>query len=168
MSRQVDSDRFLDFITRCMVKAWIALETPTTIQWTPLRKPLNDCTVALISTGGIALKTDRAFDQQGERDNPWWGDPSYRLLPRTTTAQEIGIYHQHIDPRFGLEDLNCMLPLQRLLELEAAGVIGASAPHHYSFMGYILQPQVLLTESTPAMIRHLQEEQVDIVVLAPV
>jgi D-proline reductase (dithiol) PrdB len=168
MNKQVDSYRYLDFITRQMVKAWIGLEKPTAIPWTPLTKPLADCTVALISTAGIALKTDQPFNQQGERDNPWWGDPSYRLLPRTTTAQDVGIYHQHIDPRFGLQDLNCMLPLQRLLELESAGEIGASAPHHYSFMGYILQPEVLLIESVPAMIRQMRDERVDVVLLAPV
>ena len=168
MDKQVDSYRFLDFITRRMVKAWIGLESPKEIPWTPLVKPLAECTVAMVSTGGVALKTDRPFDQQGERNNPWWGDPSYRVLPRATTAQDVRIYHQHIDPRFGLQDLNCMLPLQRLIELEDAGEIGAAAPHHYSFMGYILQPHVLLKESTPAMIRHLQEEQVDVVLLVPV
>jgi hypothetical protein len=61
MNKQVDSYRYLDFITRQMVKAWIGLEKPTAIPWTPLTKPLADCTVALISTAGIALKTARAI-----------------------------------------------------------------------------------------------------------
>jgi hypothetical protein len=52
------------------------------IPWTPLSKPLADSTVALLSSVGLALKTDRPFDQEGERRNPWWGDPSYRILPR--------------------------------------------------------------------------------------
>jgi hypothetical protein len=44
-------------------------------------KKLNDCTVPLLSSAGIVLKADRPFDQEGERLNPWWGDPSCRILP---------------------------------------------------------------------------------------
>ena len=168
MDKQVDSYRYLSGITKRMIKSWIKMEQPRPIPWTPLRKELSDCTIAMISTGGIALKTDRPFDQEGERQNPWWGDPSYRILPNTATEQDVRLYHLHIDPRYGEQDLNCMFPLQRLKELEAAGEIGRAAARHYSFMGYILQPDTLLRETTPAMIRNLQEDQVDVVVLVPV
>ena len=167
MNKQVDSFRFLDYLTKQVVKAWIDRAVPQAIPWMPLSKPLADCTVALISSGGIALKTDRPFDQEGERQNPWWGDPSYRVLPRMATAHDVGVYHLHIDPSFALQDLNCLLPLQRLLELEEAKVIGRSALHHYSFMGYILEPKTLLDESVPAIVRHLRDDQVDVVVLVP-
>jgi len=168
MDKQVDSYRYLSGITKRMIKSWIKMEQPRPIPWTPLRKKLSDCTVAIISTGGIALKTDRPFDQEGERQNPWWGDPSYRILPNTATEQDVRLYHLHIDPRYGEQDLNCMFPLQRLKELEAAGEIGRSAARHYSFMGYILRPEKLLQETTPQIVRNLQEDQVDVVVLVPV
>ena len=45
--------------------------------------------------------------------------------------------------------------------------MGRSAPSHYSFMGYILKPRVLLEESTPAMIRQMKAEEVDLVILVP-
>ena len=163
----VDSYKYLDFITRKMVKAWVGMERPRPIPWTPLAKPLADSTVALISSGGLALKTDRPFDQAGERQNPWWGDPSYRILPRTATEQEVEVYHLHINPGFARQDLNCLLPLQRLQALADSGEVGGSAPHHYSIMGYILQPETLLAETTPQIIRHLRDERVDIVVLVP-
>ena len=168
MDKQVDSYRYLSGITKRMIKSWIKMEQPRPIPWTPLRKQLSESTVAMISTGGIALKTDRPFDQEGERQNPWWGDPSYRILPNTATEQDVRLYHLHIDPRYGEQDLNCMFPLQRLKELEAAGEIGRSAARHYSFMGYILRPEKLLQETTPQIIRNLQEDQVDAVVLVPV
>lgn len=167
MSKTVDSYRFARGITRRIVKSWIKMETPREIPWTPLSKPLPDCTVALISSGGIALKIDRPFDQEGERQNPWWGDPSYRILPRTATAQDIRLYHLHVDPRFAEQDLDCLIPIQRLNELEEAGEIGQAARRHYSFMGYCLQPDVLLEETTPAIVAHLQEDAVDVVVLVP-
>lgn len=167
MTKTVDSYHFLDRINEKLVKTWIARETPRDIPWTPLSKPLAESTVALISSGGIALKSDRPFDQQGERNNPWWGDPSYRVLPRTATEQDIEIYHLHVNPRFAKQDLNCLFPLGRLLDLEAAGEIGRSATQHYSFMGYILRPETLLEESVPAMIRHLQSDRADVVILVP-
>jgi D-proline reductase (dithiol) PrdB len=166
-SKQVDSYRFLDRMTRKLVQTWIGLETPREIPWTPLAKPLKDSTVALISSAGLALKSDRPFDQEGEKRNPWWGDPSYRVLPRTATEQDVKLYHLHIHPRLAEQDLNTVLPLQRLLELEHGGEIGRSAKHHYSFMGYILQPQVLLEQSVPAMIQHMRRDGVDVAMLVP-
>ena len=164
---RVDSYRFLDRLTRTLVQSWIGLEAPRQIPWTPLARPLEECTVALVSTAGLALKTDRPFDQEGERQNPWWGDPSYRLLPRTATGEDVSLYHLHIHPRLAEQDLNTILPLQRLLELEDRGEIGRSAANHYSTMGYILEPRVLLAESVPAMIRHMQRDRVDLVLLVP-
>lgn len=167
ISKQVDSYRFLDRMTKKLVQSWIELATPQEIPWTPLSKPLAESTIALISSAGIALKTDRPFDQEGERRNPWWGDPSFRILPRTLTVGDVKLYHLHIHPCIAEQDLNTFFPLQLLLELEKAGEIGRSAASHYSYMGYILQPKVLLEESTPAMIKHMKAEGVDIVILVP-
>ena len=99
MIETVDSYRYLNGLTKRLVKSWIKLEEPREIPWTPLSKPLSGCTVAMISTGGLALKTDRPFDQEGERQNPWWGDPSYRCIPRTATEEDVSLYHLHVDPR---------------------------------------------------------------------
>jgi D-proline reductase (dithiol) PrdB len=167
MTKEVDSYRFLNRLTAKIVQSWIELESPRDIPWTPLSEPLSECTVALISSGGIALKSDEPFDQEGERQNPWWGDPSYRILPRTATVEDIKVYHLHVNPTFAQQDLNCLLPLQRLQALAEEGEIGRSAPRHYSFMGYILQPQTLLEESVPAIIGHLQQDNVDVVLLVP-
>jgi D-proline reductase (dithiol) PrdB len=164
---KVDSYRFITGLTGRMVKNWIKMETPRPIPWTPLSKPLAECTVALISSGAIALKTDAPFDQDGERENPWWGDPSYRIIPQKANSKDINVYHLHVNPRFAEQDLNCLFPLERLLELAESGEIGRSAPSHYSYMGYILEPQTLLEESVPAIIRQLKEDQVEVVVLVP-
>jgi len=48
---------------------------PRPIPWTPLRRALEQCTIALLSTAGVALRGDKPFDQERERKNPWWGDP---------------------------------------------------------------------------------------------
>jgi D-proline reductase (dithiol) PrdB len=143
------------------------MEKPRPIPWSPLCKPLRQSKVALISSAGIALKTDRPFDQEGERQNPWWGDPSYRVIPAAATEADVRLYHMHIDPRPAQQDLNCLFPLARLKELENLGEIGASAGQHFSMMGYILQPETLLRETVPAMIHDLRAERADVVVLVP-
>jgi D-proline reductase (dithiol) PrdB len=167
-TQQVDSYRFLKGISRRMIKSWISLEQPRKIPWTPLVKPLEECTVALISSAALALATDKPFDQEIERLNPWFSDPSFRVIPRDTTAEDIRVYHLHINPDFIHQDINCALPVKRLVELEAAGDIGRTAPSHYSFIGYTCQPERLLDESVPAIIGKLREEDVDVVVLVPI
>lgn len=165
MWKVVDSYRFIGGITKRMVKAWIQLESPREIPWTSLSKRLSDCTVALISTGGIALKTDRPFDQEGERKNPWRGDSSYRIIPQTARTEDIRVYHQHIDPSLAEQDLNCLLPIERLGELVEMQKIGRAAPSLYSIMGYILEPEELMKKTVPAIIEHFQADEVDVVVL---
>lgn len=167
MQKTVDSFRFISGITRRMIKNWISQETPRPIPWTPLRRPLPECTVTLLSSAGIALKTDQPFDQEGERQNPWWGDPSYRVLPKTATEEDVRLYHLHIDPSYAEQDLNCLFPLQHLQTLEDTGRIGRMGPRHYSIMGYILNPEQLLQETVPALIRDLEQDLADVVILVP-
>ena len=164
----IDSYRYVDFATRQIMKAWAARQEPGEIPFTPLRKPLRECTVALVSTAGIARNDDRPFDQEGERRDPWWGDPSFRRILLETTERDIRVYHLHIDPRFGEEDLDVLLPMRRLAELAEEGVVGRPAPTHYSFMGYILETTELEQKTAPAIAASLHDEHVDAVVLVPV
>jgi D-proline reductase (dithiol) PrdB len=168
MSKTVDSYRFVTGITKRMVKTWAGMEKPRAIPFTPLTKKLSDCTVATLVTAGMALKSDRPFNQDGERKNPWWGDPSYRVIPAAATEQDVSFYHMHINPCHALQDLGCMLPLRQLQALERAGEIGRAAPRHYSIMGYLLQPEQMLRESIPAIIDSLRQDQVDVVLMVPV
>jgi D-proline reductase (dithiol) PrdB len=163
----IDSYRFLDFATRQVMKAWAAREKPGKIPFTPLTKPMGECTVALLSTAGIARNDDRPFDQEHERRDPWWGDPGFRVIPPGTTERDVRIYHLHIDPRFGEADLDVVLPMRRLAELAQERVVGRPAPAHYSIMGYILEPTVLVNETAPAIAEPMRRDGVDAAALVP-
>jgi D-proline reductase (dithiol) PrdB len=163
----IDSYRFLDFATRQVMKAWAARHEPGVIPFTPLSKPLRECTVALVSTAGIARNDDRPFDQERERQDPWWGDPSFRVIPLGTTESDVRLYHMHIDPRFGQADLDVVLPMRRLAELAGEHIVGRPAPRHYSPMGYILDPTVLVGETAPAIADLMRADAVDAVALVP-
>jgi hypothetical protein len=167
MLEQVDSYRFLDFYTKQMVKKWIKLDTPGEIPWTPLAKPVSQCTVALVSTGALAMNEDVPFDQEMEINNPWISDPTHRVIPASARTGDVTLYHLHVAPQFVEEDLNVLLPLERLEELAQAGEIGRLAPSHYSYVGYVLDPTELIKVTTPKIIRNLRDEAVDVVLLVP-
>ena len=164
----IDSYRFLNFASRQVMKAWAARQEAGEIPFTPLRKPLSECTVALLSTAGIALRDDRPFDQEGERRNPWWGDPSYRTIPLGSTEKDVRLYHLHIDPRFGEADLDVVFPMRRLQELADEGMVNRAAPTHYSTMGYILEPEELVSTTAPAIAERMLSECVDVAALVPI
>lgn len=170
MSAEVDSYRFTGRATARIARSWIEREQDPQrpIPWAPLQKPLSDCTVALISSAGVSMLTDPPFDQEGERQNPWWGDPSYRVIPRSATENDVRVCHMHVNTAFAEQDLNSVLPLQRLQALVEEGIVGRSADEHYSFMGYILDAQELLEKSVPEVIAGLQAQDVNAVILVPV
>jgi D-proline reductase (dithiol) PrdB len=163
----IDSYRFLDFASRQVMKAWAARERHGVVPFTPLAKPLADSTVALVSTAGIARNDDRPFDQEGERRNPWWGDPSFREIPFGTTEADVQLYHLHIDPRFGEADLDVVLPMRRLAELAGQGLVARPASRHYSLMGYILDADVLIGQTAPAIAERMRADAVDAAALVP-
>lgn len=73
----------------------------------------------------------------------------------------------HIDPGLAEQNLNCLLPIERLDALLEMGKVGRAAPSHFSLMGYIRDPRELLEKSIPAIIEQLRADAVDIAVLIP-
>lgn len=165
----IDSYRFLDFASRQIIKAWVQREGQQTrpIPWAPMPKPLAECTIALVTTAGVARLDDVPFDEEGERRNPWWGDPTFRSIPMGTTEKDVDLHHLHIDRRFGREDLDVVLPMRRLAELAGEGVIGRPAGRHYSIMGYQLRREPLETETAPAIAKLMKAQGVDAAALVP-
>ena len=127
------------------------------IPWTRLRRPIAQATVAVIATGGVHLCRDEQFDLKKE--------PSFRAIPRTASSAELCITHGAYDSRDASRDLNLVFPLERLLELEAAGVIGHVADVHYGF-GYVQDPRDLLALGRQVG-KLLAQAGVDLVVLVP-
>jgi D-proline reductase (dithiol) PrdB len=140
-----------------------------TIPWAPLRVPLARARVALVSTAGLSMKGDQPFDMDFERAHPTRGDSSFRRLRADATADSIEANHLHIDTSYIRRDLNVALPLDRLRELVAEGVVGAMAETHYSIMGYQgSDTGPLERETAPAIAAAMKSEEVDLAILAPV
>jgi len=107
------------------------------IPWTPLARPLSECTFGLVTSGGLYHEgVEPPFDVVRERQEPTWGDPTYRTLPSDISQAEVGASHLHVATRAVVSDINVLLPVHRFRELAAEGRIGGLAKHAYSFMGY--------------------------------
>ena len=132
--------------------------------WTPLRKDLKDCRVALVTTGGVHLKIQPPFDMK-DLD----GDPTFREFPSDVDAKELAITHDYYDHRDADEDINVILPLDRLAELAAEGLIDSVSTSAFSFMGHIIGEHVetLMNETAPKVASKLKTDGVDIVLLTP-
>jgi len=163
----VDSYKFLDMASRKVMQAWAAREPTRPLVFARLEKPLAQARIALISSAGIARHDQPPFDQDGERRNPFWGDPSHRVLPRGTTEKDVRLWHMHVETQYGEADLDCVLPLRRLEEAQQAGRIGSVAPSHYSFMGYQLDATPFLTKTVPRIVEQMKQEAVDAALLVP-
>lgn len=134
------------------------------IPWTEPRKPLKEAVVALVTTGGVHLKTRQPFNMADPN-----GDPSFREIPADTPGDLLTITHDYYDHRDAERDLNLVLPLQRFGEMVEAGAIKALHPIVYSFMGHIDGPHLktLQEETAPAVARKLADAKVDYALLVP-
>ncbi len=146
----------------------MAVQRRDPVPWTPLELPLSHARFALVTTAGIYVKgREPGFDQEGERKNPMWGDPSYRRLPRDVRPDQVGASHLHLNNRDILADLNIVLPVQRFTELESQGVIGSLAPTSYSFMGYQMDPREWRERYAPEVAQAMLNEDVNAVLVTP-
>jgi D-proline reductase (dithiol) PrdB len=150
----------------------LPLQKADPLPWTPLAKPIEECRFSLVTSAGLYVKgKEPPFDLDRERQNPFWGDPTYRTVPRDVKQGEIGVAHLHINPADLEVDINIALPVHRFLELEAAGEIGSLAPTHYSFMGFQGFPgnsSEWENRYGPEVAARMREEGVDAAFLTPV
>lgn len=137
--------------------------------WTPLDVPIQQATVALMTSAGIYLTaTQEPFDVEREKREPTWGDPTYRVIPRATQQSEIDATHLHINTRDILQDYNVALPIRAFEALEQEGAIGGLAGDHYSFMGFQEQGARAWQERYGLeVVDRLKQASVDALVLAP-
>ena len=152
--------------------AWIGKGIPADeftddIPWCPIEKPLSDIRFSLVTSAGINMKSDPPFDMEREKKEPLWGDPGVREIPKTATESDIDVNHLHINTDYIRQDMNVMLPITRFQEFEKEGIIGSLSPTCFSYYGFQLDPNDLLTDTMPGVVAKMKEEQVEAVLLTP-
>ena len=129
------------------------------VPWATLSKPLSECKVALVTTGGVYMEGQKPYTERGEA--------TYRQIPGDARTEDFRIWHPGYDYGPATQDINCIFPIDRFRELEREGIIGSLADTHYSFMGLIPEPtEELIPETAPEAARLLKKDGVDAVFLA--
>jgi len=133
------------------------LEEPT---WTPSGITLSQSKVAILTTAGFFVKGQAPFKESSLR-----GDFGYRVLHKDLPISRLSVGKRFIDRSLVLLDPNILFPIDRLKELREEGIIGEVATYHYSFSGYCMDKNYLISGSARSVARRLRYEAVDKVVV---
>ena len=150
-------------LSRRLIEAYHPWESED-IPWTPVRKPLAESTLALVTTSGVHHRNQEPFDMHDKE-----GDPSYRVIDLGRPLSSLMITHDYYDHSDADKDVNIVFPVERLQELAGERVIGRLAPRAYSFMGHIDGRHITtLVEGTgPEVAERIVADGADAVLLTP-
>ncbi len=128
--------------------------------WQPLQKPLAECKVGLIASGGIYVTGQVAFHFKD--------DSSFRVIPTDVNTSDLRTAHFAYDQTDARRDPNVVFPIDTLRRLVREGVIGSLTDHAYTFMGGIYSSRRVQEVLAPQLTERLRAEQADIALLVPV
>lgn len=135
---------------------WVENDGPT--PFTPLTKPIAECKVALISSGGVMYRDQPRFHHE---------DASYRRIPKSAARADLSIWHFGYPTADAQRDPNCVFPLERTRELEASRVIRELVDPAFSFMGGIYSARKVREELAPQIADELKRAHADALFLVP-
>jgi D-proline reductase (dithiol) PrdB len=170
MSLKAEKDRLLATLftkSPALVDLW-ARSAPilenTAVPWAKYEGNPFEGPVALVTTAGVHLKTQKPFDMEDPE-----GDCTFRDIPSSSSPDELQITHNYYDHRDADEDVNVVFPLERLNELCREGLVRQVAPRHFSFMGHIRGRQLarLVEETAPAVAAELKRDGIRAAYLTP-
>jgi D-proline reductase (dithiol) PrdB len=135
------------------------------VPWSPLKKPLSECRVALVSSAGLVGPDQARFDKAMRG-----GDPSFREISGDVEVSTLIDTHrsESFDHRGVEQDRNVAFPLDRLRELVESGRIGSVNHRHLSLMGSITAPGRFIKQHAPQAAEKLVADGVDVALLVPV
>jgi D-proline reductase (dithiol) PrdB len=126
--------------------------------WAPLKKPIAQCKVALMTSGGMLYRDQPRFHRE---------DATYRAIPKSAAQSDLGVWHFGYRTADAEADHNCVFPLARMRELEADGTIGELSDPAYSFMGGVYSGRKVRDELAPRIADELKKARIDVFYLVP-
>ena len=136
------------------------IEAPT-FETTAFTKPppLSEATVALVTTASLHHADQEDFSPT---------DIGYRILDGSRRDYQTGHWSPNFDAVGFAYDMNTVLPLDRLDELAAKGVIGRVADQHLSYSGNQFDLTGVRMDSGPAGAKWMKDQGVDVVLFTPI
>jgi D-proline reductase (dithiol) PrdB len=129
---------------------------------TPLEKPLAECRVSMLTSGGVSHCSMPTWDAYARND--------FRLdtVDPEAAGVDFSVSDSYYDTSDAQRDVNTVFPIDRLRELEADGTIGSVAPRLWSgFMGRIYKRTHTTEVAAPALVNELKADDVDLFLLVP-
>lgn len=129
---------------------------------TPLTKPLAECRVSMLTSGGVAHCSMPTWDAYARND--------FRLdeVAPDAPAADFTVNDSYYDTTDAGIDINCVFPIDRIRELESDRVIGSVSPRLWSgFMGRIYKRTHVRDVAAPALFDELVSDEVDLFLLVP-
>lgn len=130
--------------------------------FTPLQRALPMLNLALISSAGAYIDGTEPFDLEA-RD----GDLSFREIPVEVEAEDLLYAAKGYDVAAVKEDRNAQIPIERLQEYEANGVIGRLNNVWWSLSSYIPNAALVASELAPRIAERLAASEVQAAILIP-
>lgn len=128
----------------------------------PLRRALPLLNVALISSAGAYLDGTEAFNT-----NTPGGDVTFREIPTLVEAEDLQFAARGYDPAAVRSDINAQIPLARLSEFSANGILGGLVPVFWSFCGFIPEADRLAEETLPRLVERVRRYETQAALLIP-
>lgn len=138
--------------------AWV--HDDTTPSFTPLAKPISECRLGLVASGGVYAHGQTAFTFKD--------DTTYRAIPTDVDSGELRATHFAYDLTDARRDINCVFPIDTLRGLVADGTVGSLAPNFYTCMGGIYSARRVREELAPAIVERCLNDRIDGLLLVPV
>lgn len=174
-----DVHRLIDHVTAgqsagyANASSWTYDEGP----FTQLEKPLNQCRIGLLTSTGhfVDGQDPRPFgvenmsqEEAAARINEFLREaPTLSEISLDTSPDKLRVRHGGYDIRGVQADRNVALPLDRMRELEAEGVVGTAVSPAYSFVGAAAQTRVI-KQTAPQWAKFFQAKNIEGMVLVPV
>ena len=120
-------------------------------------KASKDRRVSVVSTAAVSNRGEKPFS---------WLARDYRTIKKTDRDLVMTHVAAEYDRTAWQQDLNTIMPLDRLEEMASEGEIGSVAENHYAFMG-AADPRDM-EKYALEVARKMKQEAVDTVFLVPV
>jgi Glycine/sarcosine/betaine reductase selenoprotein B (GRDB) len=135
------------------------------VPFTPLKKPLAESRVTIVTTSDIAVRSDSGRREQFDKDTLVG---SVYSIPFNIPVERLYSRNEHYD-RYAttLDDVDAYCPVTRLREFLAEGRIGGLAPNFHGVYTTYSQ-SATLKRFAPEVLRRCVAEGVDVALMTPI
>ena len=155
------SGRFKSWKSNAELKNYPFIEN-TYAPFTPIRRALPLTNLALITSAGAYIDGTESFDLDAKD-----GDLNFREIPVEVEAEDLLYAAKGYDDTNVKADRNTLIPVDRLLEYQANGVIGGLNQVWWSLSSWIPNAALVANDLAPRLAERLKGYEVQAALLVP-